>query len=299
MDIALTDGHLLDLQQGATPTDKKYVNGQVAGGRDYVGENDGIRDTFKKRHAAADATEKHRIVQGHLHFRVVGDDLFAPINATVQPTVFASTEPLYSFEPASYDRTLFDESTTIVIVIVPVSIRGWATFHAGVSYTIAASLDRSNIESLNKKAGGKPPAQSFLLNNVIEPYAEVDGNVSVAVGVPGLEVGVKGSLQLIRMGLPYHSSASVLFYDGGKTVKDKSAGNRFEASQGLDFTLSSLSGSVSGYVEILLWSAEAELFHWDGITSTTPIFAINEVDASVHQSSQAVRDLMPGFKVEQ
>ena len=89
-----------------------------------------------------------------------------------------------------------------------------------------------------------------------------------------------------------------MFFDGGKDLKAPSAGNRFEASQGLDFTLASLSGTVSGYVEILVWSAEAELFHWDGITSTTPIFAINEVDASVHQSSQAVRDLTPGFTLE-
>jgi len=180
---------------------------------------------------------------------------------------------------------------------VPVTIRGWATFHAGINYTIQASLDRANIDSLSKKApaAGAP----FSLTNIIEPYAQIDGNVSVAIGVPGLEVGVKGSLTLIRMGLPYHSSAGVQFFNGGPNIK-RSAGNRFEASQGLDFTLSSLSGTVSGFVEILLWSAEAELFHWDGITSDTPIFNINEVDASVAQSSQAVRDLVAvGFKLDQ
>ncbi len=298
MDIALTNGRLLDLQQGATPTDKKYLTGGVSGGRDYLGEKNGIKDTFNAAHAKAQGAEKNRIVQGHLHFRVVGDDLFEPINHTVQPTVYASTEPLYKFEPASYDKTLFDESTTITIVIVPVTIRGWATFHAGVNYTISAALDRPNVDSEDlpsKKPINRTP---FQLSNVIEPYAQIDGNVSVAIGVPGLEVGVKGSLTLIRMGLPYHSNAQVQFFDGGGNIK-KSAGNRFAASQGLDFTLSSLSGTVSGFVEILLWSAEAELFHWDGITSDTPIFAINEVDANVARTSDAVRLMAPGFKVDQ
>ncbi len=299
MDIALTDGHLLDLQQGATPTDKKYLTGQVSGGRDYVNEKNGIKDTFQAEHAKAQGGEKARIVQGHLHFRVVGDDLFEPVNKAVMPTVYASTEPLYKFEPASYDKTLFDDSTTVVIVIVPVTIRGWATFHAGVNYVISASLDRPNVDSLSLHTAKPADRTPFQLSNIIEPYAQIDGNVSVAIGVPGLEVGVKGSLTLIRMGLPYHSNASVQFFDGGGNAK-KSAGNRFEANQGLDFTLSSLSGTVSGFVEILLWSAEAELFHWDGITSTTPIFAIQEVDASVAQSAQAVRDLVSsGWKLDQ
>ena len=295
MDIALTDGALLSLQKGATPTDAKYLTGKVGSdGRDYLDEKKGIVDTFNTKKGQVADADKKRLVQGHLHFRVVGDDIFEPINVAVVPTVYASTEPLYSFEPLSDDETLFDESTTITVVIIPVTIRGWATFHAGVNYKINASLDRPNIHTAKgAKAANENP---FSLNNTIEPYAQIDGNVSVAIGIPGLEVGLKGSLTLIRMGLPYHSSAAIKRFD---PTDKKAAGNRFLASQGLDFTVASLSGTVSGFVEILLWEAEAELFHWDGITSTTPIFALNEVDANVEMSTEAVRALKPGFKVTQ
>jgi hypothetical protein len=307
MDIAVTDGHVLDLQKGVKigsgsfPTDYMYDNGQVGGGRDYVGEKGGVQDTYNKESQSLQGADKDRIVQGHLHFRVVGDDLFSPVNKALKPRVYASTEPIYSFEPASFNETLFDESTTVVIVIIPVTIRGWATFEAGVNYSIAASLDRPNIDSLSQKTTTPTNRTPFQLNNTIEPYAEIDGNVSVAVGVPGLEVGLKGSLELIRLGLPYHSAAAVTFFDGGASSANKSAGNRFSASQGLNFTLSTLSGTVSGFVQFLLWEAEQEIFGWDGITSTTPIFNVNEVDASVAMSSQAVRDLVRtgGFTVNQ
>jgi hypothetical protein len=299
MDIALTNGHVLDFQQGIDPNapgmkgakDKQYL----ADGN-YL---NGIFAKFKEEQdTKAKGDEKYRIVQGHLHFRVAGDDIFDPVNAAVIPKMYVSTEPIYSFEPASKDETLFDESTTITVVIVPVTIRGWATFHAGVSYRIVASLDRPNIHT---SAANKNP---FDLHNTIEPYAEIDGNVSVAVGVPGFEIGLKGSLQLIRMGLPYHSDATVSFFEsngpakapaGKNPNKNRPNGNRFKAGQGLDFVLSTLSGSVSGFVQVLLWTAEKELFHWDGITSTTPIFSMSAIDADVDGSSAAARLLAKGF----
>src|SRR5262249_53052580 len=46
MDLALTDGHLLDFQQGVNADDKKYLTGEVSGGRNYLGEANGIRDTY-------------------------------------------------------------------------------------------------------------------------------------------------------------------------------------------------------------------------------------------------------------
>ncbi len=305
MDIAVTDGHVLDLQKGlklgTSPTDYTYDNGQVGGSRDYVGEKNGVQDTYNQESQKLQGADKERIVQGHLHFRVVGEDLFAPVNKALKPQVYKSTEPLYSFEPASFTETLFDESTTVVIVIVPVTIRGWATFQAGVKYTIAASLDRPNIDSLSQHTSTPTNPTPFQLNNTIEPYAEILGNVSVAIGVPGLEVGLKGSLTLIELGLPYQSTAGVTFFNGGSSSANKSAGNRFSASQNLAFTLSTLSGTVSGFVEFLFWEAEQELFGWNGITSTTPIFNVNEVDASVAMSSQAVRDLVRtgGFTINQ
>jgi hypothetical protein len=287
MDIALTDGHVMDLQLGAgkNNTDGQYLSDYIAGiNSAYASERDSLR---------AKGKTTDRIAQGHMHFRVVGDDIFGPVDKAVNATVYASKERLYSFEPASYENTFFDEQTTFVIVFVPVTLRGWATFHAGIDYTIAASVDRPNVDSLILKVQKDPTP--FQLANTIEPYAEVDGNLSVAIGVPGLEVGVKGSLELIKLGLPYTTSAAVQFFNGGATVANKSAGNRFTAQQGLDFTLQSLSGSVSGFVEFLFYEDEAEIFGWNGLTSTTPIFTVDEVNASVAMSSQAVRDLKPVF----
>ncbi len=289
MDIALTDGHVMDLQLGAgkNNTDGQYLSDYIAGiNSAYNTERDKLK-------AKVPPKPTDRIVQGHMHFRVAGDDIFGPVDKAVNATVYASNERLYSFEPASYDNTFFDESTTFVIVFVPVTLRGWATFHAGIDYTINASVDRPNVDdSMIKKKTDQTP---FQLANTIEPYAEVDGNLSVAIGVPGLEVGVKGSLQLIELGLPYTSSAAVKFFNGGATSANQSAGNRFNAKQGLDLTLQTLSGSVSGFVEFLLWTDEAEIFGWNGLTSTTPIFSVNEVNASVPQSPPAVRVMKPGF----
>jgi hypothetical protein len=285
MDIALTNAHVMDLQLGTgkNNTDGQYLSDYIAGiNSAYATE----RDKLKAKGKPTD-----RIAQGHMHFRVVGDDIFGPVDEAVNATVYASNERLYSFEPASYDNTFFDESTTFVIVFVPVTLRGWATFHAGIDYTISASVDRPNVDSSLIKVQKDPTP--FQLANTIEPYAEVDGNLSVAIGVPGLEVGVKGSLQLIELGLPYTSSAAVQFFNGGATVSNKSAGNRFTAKQGLDFTLQSLSGSVSGFVEFLFYEDEAEIFGWNGLTSTTPIFSVDEVNASVAQSAVAARALKP------
>jgi hypothetical protein len=282
MSIALTDGAVENLQHAPNSDDAQYQQPFVKG----------IDDEFKNVQGKAAAKDKDRIVQGHMHFRVAGDDiLFKPVDKAVVPQTYASTEPLYSFEPASYDKTLFDESTTVVIVFVPVTIRGWATFHAGINYSISSALDRPHIDSLSHADKTNP--NPFKLNNHIEPYAEVDGNVSVAVGVPGFEIGLKGTLQLIRLGLPYDANASVSYYDAQKDNK-KSAGNRFYGNQQLNFTLSTLSGEIDGFIQVLFWEADAELFGWNGLTSTVPIFNLQQADANVHASTMAAQLLAGG-----
>ena len=255
MDIALTDGHLLDLQAAKGSPDRPYLTGQQSGGRNYLGESNGIQDTFNKAYNDAKPADKNRLVQGHLHFRVVGDDLFSPVNHVVTPTVYASNEPVYSFEPAEFDTTIFDDSTTVVIVFVPVTIRGWATFQAGITYSINASLDRPNVDSapripLGQKTHRTASRSSSSTGSSRTP--KIDGNVLGRRRHPGkLEVGLKGSLELIRLGLPYQTSANVAFFDGGPGSATQSSGTRFHADQSLDLDLSTLSGQVDGFVQVL------------------------------------------------
>ena len=58
--------------------------------------------------------------------------------------------------------------------------------------------------------------------------------------------------------------------------------------------------SVSAFVELIFKSFEGEIFKWNGLTSSIPLWSMNMLDVSVKQSSSAAALLSnKGIEVDQ
>ena len=288
MDIALTDGHVMDLQLG---TGKNNTDGQYLS--DYIA---GINSAYNSERDALKAKGKptDRIAQGHMHFRVVGDDIFGPVDKAVNATVYASNERLYSFEPASYDNTFFDESTTFVIVFVPVTLRGWATFHAGIDYT--------------DQRLGRPPERGRVHDREEDRPDPLSAGQHHRALRRGRRQPVRGNRRAGARGRrqgqpPAHRAGSAVHVERGGAVLQRRR-HRVQQERGQPLhrqARARLHAAVPVGLRLglrrvpVLRGRGRGIFGWNGLTSTTPIFSVNEVNASVAQAAVAARALRPAF----
>ncbi|MBF0359896.1 MAG: hypothetical protein HQK49_02740 [Oligoflexia bacterium] len=119
--------------------------------------------------------------------------------------------------------------------------------------------------------------------SIISPQAGVDAFVTAGLSIGIAEIGVKGSLNLIHVELPLSFS----------TTWDR---NYYSLNGSLDLVLGTLSGRVSGYVE-LPWPAgdlEATLFSWNGVRTRNNLWK-----SGAQLAFMSVQDAMLNIEAEE
>jgi len=151
--------------------------------------------------------------------------------------------------PKTYGKTKTVPTPKPVIPLptgpVPASASAWIELFMGASI------------SADGNAGTCANGGDLLVEVTAGPEVRVNGRAQVGVGIAGLvSAGIRGKLNLVRLGLPFR-------------VALERVGYAIQFSSGLDMLLSTLSGSISLYVEYIIGEEEFELFSWNGLGPET------------------------------
>lgn len=199
--------------------------------------------------AATDATRGH--FGGEV--MVANERLFSLDGTFAVPTVQEGETVLFNVDgvvgppPIETERA----SVTVVIVVVPVTVQAWGELHVGAEV-------KGKAHQVAHCTSG--PA-SFGVKTMLgfAPFAKGTARASVAIGVSGLQAGVRGSVTLVDARLPIEGSLVANLDGAGLTLQPK-----FDARLNATF----LSGSLSAFAEVgykpFRYTAEQELYTFDG-----------------------------------
>lgn len=191
--------------------------------------------------------------------RILDEDVYDPVPATPAPANHSWSVTAGPGGTVSSGHL----SATFVIVVVPVTFEAWAEASYGATVVASTQVVDACAPSGPRKPGGLPDPK-FGLDLTLEPWANVDAFGSIAVGVPGFEVGARGEVALVHVRVPMRGGATVAEKTGDPNV----AVVRFDTEGNLQ--MKELDGKVSLFAELDLPSPlpdldyEKELFSWSG-----------------------------------
>lgn len=145
-------------------------------------------------------------------------------------------------------------SATIVIAVVPVSfgggIAGNLGLRVGLNYAASAQLDANDCPTASVGAR-------------VEPYANLEGFVSVSIDAKIVELGVRGRLTIVEASLPFSVEANL-------AAPDVNAPGTLDIDAALGVELETLSGRVElygrvGFCPFFCWKGARTIASWDGL----------------------------------
>jgi hypothetical protein len=204
-----------------------------------------------------DASGDSRVV-GHL--KIFDSDLFDPIdktfNGTYAPTPWTDSVDI---------PTGFKPSFTVMAGPIPITGAIWGELFYGASF---------EFDEVAKAAKCNANKVKFTADGTFEPLIGLNGKAQVGVGVSGLlSAGIRGMVNLVTLGLPLEAKLDVI---GTKVKGTEQMALRFRSH--LDLALSTLSGYISLYIEVLFWSDEWELFSWSGLSTEITLMELPKTD---------------------
>lgn len=193
-------------------------------------------------------------VREQSHFKLLGSDVYSPIDQT-QPLNFNIA--LGGVD--SGDKQIWS-SPPIDIPVGPIQvfITGGLSGGVGVAGGMSGGLSRNcNANTIGLSA-----------NSNLDPSVRLEGFAQAALGVPSvLEVGVRGSVTLIRASLPLNAGLNMALDGSGQVT--------LSGGSSLSLDLSTFGGQISVFVDSLLGSTEKELISWKGYEVTQKLFDLS------------------------
>ena len=240
--------------------------------------------------AKAAATTEDAKANVDLYARVLKYDLFTPYQRSFGLRFTASNEPHDT-------KSVFDVSQHFTVGPIPVNVRAWATMTYGVHMGATGEIVRV--------CGKNDNESRMVVRAGIEPYLELDANAELSAGIPDIcEVGVRGHLELLRVGLPLEGHIGVLFksidqikqekIDHPKRSDHKPAGMYLDTGTSFFFNFGSLDGYLSlyGTIDYLFDTAHFSrtILAWDGLHERVPLMDVN-FDANLTAAATAAAQL--------
>lgn len=214
-------------------------------------------------------------------FRILGVPFYNPPESRGDLTV------ALTFAKSSTSK-LVEVSGVVPIMGVPVTLR------AGVSGTVGVTGSLSGPEA----AGGAPAGPAVVrdcinhpdvvaigVKGTFEPSVSVDGYASASIDLGFIEGGIKGELQLARLGMPLNVDVGIRAKSGPNGAPGPNgqgpAGDGvpvtpdFElyVKTGLDLTFSTMDGRVAMFLDSPFGSTERTLTSWQGLHYRTNVFS--------------------------
>lgn len=195
----------------------------------------------------------------HSDLRILGADVYSPFDESIAAGYSKSDTKKGNF-------VLLDVSKTIVVMGIPVTLKLWSDLDYGYDYAV----------SVTSAGACDPDNVSLGVHAEVTPFAKSNAHGSVAIGIPGLGVGVDGHLNLVTAHLPAHARVTTKADPSGQIYVVLDHDGHLE--------LDELAGRMTVFAEALFWRTDKEIFSWDGLhqdiplwhyTHTFPVFAFD------------------------
>jgi hypothetical protein len=161
-----------------------------------------------------------------------------------------------------------EAGATIVIVVVPVSFKVGIAGEVGVKLAASAHADANLGTDECPQAG---------LGLSVEPYAKVEGFMSVSIDAKILEVGLRGYLTILDLGFP-------LTFTGDLVIGADDVPAKLTLTTSLKSRLTTLSGRLELYGKVgicpVCWKGAKTLVAWDGLSWNRTLFS-HDYDVSL------------------
>ncbi|NVJ15777.1 hypothetical protein [Myxococcus sp. AM010] len=296
--IAVYGAHIRDLLVPLTPStgavrhggessDSGYAGGDTfGGGYDYVAGWEYIQPGSSLRNKTLGAwcdsdvrlcgefnayanvfgSTRHEVAHLSGEAGTEGNGIRLKLDARVMGTSLYSHDQHYPLRVTFYEgRPVFKSdaakaSATFVVVVVPVTVQGGLSAEAGVKLNIGGAVNRNCAEDL----------LGVDLYGTITPFAAVKGFASVGIGVPGLQVGVRGELLITRVNVPLYGDIGLYL---SSPVHPTNPNTLFlRASSKLDIELRFLDGSIKLFGELAFLKGETTIVSWNGFGNSWNIY---------------------------
>ncbi|QAT88134.1 hypothetical protein EJ065_6608 [Corallococcus coralloides] len=199
------------------------------------------------------ASTQPSAIRAELSARVLGNPVFTFDQSYPARFTFVERKPFV-------DRDAAKGSATFMVWFIPVTVSGGLSVEVGIVASLGGALGRDctlNLITLD------------LLGN-IGPYASANGFVSLAIGIPGLQIGVRGTLTLLRFEMPLQGRIGVALSSPTHPTNPNTLFLGLGTS--LNFTLRSLDGRLSVFAELGFLKGEFPIVSWQGTGTSTQLF---------------------------
>ncbi|CAM4358787.1 hypothetical protein [Corallococcus exiguus] len=199
------------------------------------------------------ASTQPSAIRAELSARVLGNPVFTFDQSYPARFTFVERKPFV-------DKDAAKASATFMVWFIPVTVSGGLSVEVGIVASLGGAMGRDCTRNL---------ITLDLLGN-IGPYASANGFVSLAIGIPGLQIGVRGTLTLVRFELPLQGRIGVALSSPTHPTNPNTLFLGLGTS--LNFTLRSLDGRLSLFAELGFLKAEFPIVSWPGFGTSAQLF---------------------------
>ncbi|MFB1481779.1 hypothetical protein [Corallococcus sp. RDP092CA] len=199
------------------------------------------------------ASTQPSAIRAELRARVLGRSIFTFDQSYPTRFTFIERKPFV-------DKDAARGSATFMVWFIPVTVSGGLSVEVGIATSMGGALGRDCTRNL---------ITLDLLGN-IGPYAAANGFVAVAIGVPGFQVGVRGTLTLVNFSLPLEGRIGVALSSPTHPTNPNTLFLGLGTS--LNMTLRTLDGRLSLFGELGFLKAEFPIVSWQGIGTSAQLF---------------------------
>ncbi|RKH92068.1 hypothetical protein D7Y21_00260 [Corallococcus sp. AB045] len=199
------------------------------------------------------ASTQPSAIRAELSARVLGNPVFTFDQSYPARFTFVERKPFV-------DKDAAKASATFMVWFIPVTVSGGLSVEVGIVASLGGAMGRDCTRNL---------ITLDLLGN-IGPYASANGFVSLAIGIPGLQIGVRGTLTIVRFELPLQGRIGVALSSPTHPTNPNTLFLGLGTS--LNFTLRSLDGRLSLFAELGFLKAEFPIVSWPGFGTSAQLF---------------------------
>ncbi|WP_164020571.1 hypothetical protein [Pyxidicoccus trucidator] len=200
---------------------------------------------FEVAHVNGEAATEGNGIRLKLGARVLGLTVYTHDQNYPLRVTFAEGRPFFQSDAAR-------ASATFMVWFIPVTVSGGISAEAGVRMSIGGAITRNCTEDL----------LGLDLFGTITPYASINGFASVGIGVPGLQVAVRGTVVIARVNVPLYGDIGIYLSSPSHPTDPNTLFLRLSSK--LDIEMRFLDGRISLYGELGPLHGEFPIFSWSG-----------------------------------
>jgi|GEM_PF-2048973 len=200
---------------------------------------------FEVVHLGGEAGTEGNGIRLKLDARVLSISVYTHDKNYPLRMTFAEDKPFFKSDAAQ-------ASTTFMVWFIPVTLKGGVSAETGIKVSLGGAITRDCAADL----------LGVDLFGILTPYLTVNGFASVGIGIPQLQVAIRGEVTITRVNLPLYSDIGIYLSSPSHPTNPNTLFLRLTSK--LDIEARFLDGRILLYAELGPLSAQFPVFTWSG-----------------------------------